>query len=187
MNNDDKNNNNNKEKKKSSLKNSYITYNNYINVGMHKNNCIKINNNKSFREKKQKKSNISSKKLSSSSSFINLPKPKIGKIKKIQLITTNYKNKINKKNSKNILLSKSEKNIFINKNDNNNIKMRQKEKIYVNLEIDLNNLINNSNIYKDNHKKSFSFSKSSKKIINNNININNFTKDFFIIPKLNKY
>ena len=51
------------------------------------------------------------------------------------------------------------------------------------MEIDLTKVINESSFYNKNKKK-FRFSKSSKKIINNNININNFTKDFYIIPKI---
>ena len=71
----------------------------------------------------------------------------------------------------------------ISQNNNlNNIK-QHKIKI-VNLKIDLNDLIN---VNKDtSRKKTFRFSKSSKKI-NDNININNFTKDFFILPKLKKF
>ena len=64
----------------------------------------------------------------------------------------------------------------------NNSKIK-KAKI-VNLKIDLKDLIN---INKENtHKKTFRFSRSSKKL-NDNININNFTKDFFILPKLKKF
>ena len=41
----------------------------------------------------------------------------------------------------------------------------------------------NNNNEKNIPKKTFRFSKSSKKL-SDNININNFAKDFFILPKL---
>ena len=59
----------------------------------------------------------------------------------------------------------------------------KKEKITFNVQIDLTKLINENSFYKNKPKKSFKFSKSSRKIINNNININNFNKDFYIIPR----
>ena len=59
----------------------------------------------------------------------------------------------------------------------------KKEKITFNVQIDLTKLINENSFCKNKPKKSFRFSKSSRKIINNNININNFNKDFYIIPR----
>ena len=55
----------------------------------------------------------------------------------------------------------------------------------INLEINLNELMTDNN-KKDVPKKTFRFSKSSKKL-SDNININNFAKDFFILPKLKKF
>ena len=85
------------------------------------------------------------------------------------------------------IIEKTSRNIYINKKGNNNfceISPRNKNsKFLFNVLIDLTKLIDNNIFYKDKSKKTFRFSKSSKKIINNNININNFSKDFFIIPK----
>ena len=44
----------------------------------------------------------------------------------------------------------------------------------------------NNNNEKNIPKKTFRFSKSSKKL-SDNINIKNFTKDFFILPKFKKF
>ena len=75
----------------------------------------------------------------------------------------------------------------INKNWENKLNYispkNRDQKFLFNVQIDLTKLIDENSFSKDKPKKTFRFSKSSKKIINNNININNFSKDFFIIPK----
>lgn len=166
---------NNKTKEKTIL-NNYITYNNYK--------CI---------PNKNKKNKISiTQNNNSKRSYNELPKPKQISKNKMQS-SLNQKGKIIKinLNKKNLSFLKHKKNNSfdgfyngrISQNNNlNNIK-QHKIKI-VNLKIDLNDLIN---VNKDTScKKTFRFSKSSKKI-NDNININNFTKDFFILPKLKKF
>ena len=163
-----RNNNKNKEKK---LLNNYITYYNYK--------CIPNSQKIKHDKYKSNKSTINSKK-----SNIDLPKPKTNNIKgKILNINLNRKNSHFLSHRKYNSFDGGMKNIFTGRSSQNlNSANHHKIKI-VNLQIDLNELIN---VNKDNTKKSFKFSKSSKKI-NEKININNFTKDFFILPKLKKF
>ena len=84
------------------------------------------------------------------------------------------------------IIEKTSRNICENKKQNNfyNISPRNKNENFIfNVQIDLTKLIDDDTFYKEKSKKTFRFSKSSKKIINSNININNFSKDFIIIPK----
>ena len=75
------------------------------------------------------------------------------------------------------------KDIFKKERNSQNMNDGKKSKIkIINLEINLNELMTDNN-KKDVPKKTFRFSKSSKKL-SDNININNFAKDFFILPKL---
>ena len=165
------NNRNSNKSKEKKLLNNYITYYNYK--------CIPNNQKIKHDKNKSNKSTINSKK-----SNIDLPKPKINNIKgKILNINLNRKNSHFLSHRKYNSFDKGMKNIFTgrssqNLNNTNNHKIK-----IVNLQIDLNEL---KNVNKDNTKKSFKFSKSSKKI-NEKININNFTKDFFILPKLKKF
>lgn len=162
--------------KEKTILNNYITYNNYK--------CI---------PNKNKKNKISiTQNNNSKRSYNELPKPKqISKnkmqsslIKKGKIIKIN----LNKKNFS--FLKHKKNNSFdgfyngrISQNNNLNNNKQHKVKI-VNLKIDLKDLIN---VNKDNsRRKTFRFCKSSKKR-NDNININNFTKDFFILPKLKKF
>jgi hypothetical protein len=69
---------------------------------------------------------------------------------------------------------------------NNISSSKKREKCLFNVQIDISKLLNENSFHINNPKKTFRFSKSPKKIINNNININNFNKDFLIIPKLKK-
>ena len=87
------------------------------------------------------------------------------------------KNNINENTSRKIHKNKKPNKLFNFKNK------KEKEKITFNVQIDLTKLINENSFYKNKPKKTFRFSKSSKKIINNNININNFSKDFLFIPR----
>ena len=79
-------------------------------------------------------------------------------------------------------------NIFKKERNSQNIKDGKKSKIkIINLEMNLNELMSdNNNNEKNIPKKNFRFSKSSKKL-SDNINIKNFTKDFFILPKFKKF
>ena len=78
------------------------------------------------------------------------------------------------------------KDIFKKERNSQNMNDGKKSKIkIINLEINLNELMTDNN-KKDVPKKTFRFSKSSKKL-SDNININNFAKDFFILPKLKKF
>jgi hypothetical protein len=167
------NNRNNNKSKEKKLLNNYITYYNYK--------CIPNNQKIKQDKNKSSKSTINSKK-----SNIDLPKPKYNNIKgKILQINLNRKNSHFLSHRKYNSFDESMKNIFTGRNSQNlNSTNNHKIKI-VNLQIDLNELIN---VNKDNKrkKKTFKFSKSSKKITEK-ININNFTKDFFILPKLKKF
>ena len=158
--------------------NHYITYNTYK-FESHKN--------------KNQKNKISTTQINNSKkTYIELPKPK--KIFKNRLnSSTNKTGKIVKinlnKNNISFLDHKKHKsfdgfyNGTISQRINLNDSKLHKPKI-INLKIGLKDL---KNINKENtHKRTFRFSKSSKRI-NNNININNFTKDFFILPKLKKF
>ena len=83
------------------------------------------------------------------------------------------------KNNKKIKIKKIDflnKSIKQNKNDNN-------EKQLLNLNEDLDRLIKENNIIKEKANKKFRFCKSIRKNIYKNININDFSKDFFIVPK----
>ena len=182
INNKNKNKNNNiNNKNKKSLLNNYITYNNY----------------KSTSKNKLKQNKIKQK-LCSKITNINLPKPKQTSKNKIisslNDIGKTFRVKLNKKNNYNSFnhrkynsfdgnmkkIFKSEKDLQtktkLGAEKNNKLKI-------INLQIDLNDLIGeNKNI----PKKIFRFSRSTRKL-NYNININNFTKDFFILPKLKKF
>lgn len=77
-------------------------------------------------------------------------------------------------------LSKNKNKIYKYNNISPN---KKKENCLYNVQIDISKLINENSFGKCKPKKHFCFSKSPKKIINNNININNFNRDFLIIPK----
>ena len=169
------NNNQNKSSNKSLL-NNYITYNNFKN------------------ESKEKlKQNKIKQKLCSKISYINLPKPKI-KSKNKKLSTLNSTGKTfginsNKKINTNTFNHRkfnsfdgSFKNLFKNEKNTINLKNGKSKIKIINLQIDLSDLIGEE---KNSPKKKFRFSRSTKKL-NEKININNFTKDFFIVPKFNK-
>ena len=171
-NNINKNNNQNKSTKKSLL-NNYITYNNFKN------------------ESKDKlKQNKIKQKLCSKICYINLPHPKRKDSKNKIISSLNNKNNSNKENKNKISnhrkynsFDSSIKDIFKKERNSQNINDGKKSKIkIINLEINLNELMTDNN-KKDVPKKTFRFSKSSKKL-SDNININNFAKDFFILPKL---
>ena len=185
INNQDKNNNKNDIPNKRNFKNNdktilnnYITYNNYKfipNKNRIKKNKISItqinNNSKKSYNELPKPTRISKNKINSSMN-------KTGRIVKINLNKKNFSFLNHKKNNS--------FDGFYNEAISPRINLKnsklKKAKI-VNLKIDLKDLIN---INKENtHKKTFRFSRSSKKI-NDNININNFSKDFFILPKLKK-
>jgi len=172
-----KNNNNNTSNKKSLL-NNYITYNNFKNV-----------------MKDKLKPNEIKQKLCSKISYINLPHPKKKDSKNKIISSLNNKNNSNKTNKNNIFNHRkynsfdgSMENIFKKERNSQNIKDGKKSKIkIINLEINLNELMSdNNNNEKNIPKKTFRFSKSSKKLCDN-INIKNFTKDFFILPKFKKF
>ena len=188
INNQDKNKNkndipnkrNNKKNDKTIL-NNYITYNNY-----------KFVSNKNSNKNKKNKISITQINNNSKKSCNELPKPNqicknkvnssmnnTGRIVKINLNKKNFSFLKHKKNNS----FDGFYNETISPRINLNNSKIKKAKI-VNLKIDLKDLIN---INKENtHKKTFRFSRSSKKL-NDNININNFTKDFFILPKLKKF
>lgn len=163
-----------KNNEKKVLKN-FITYNKYVSIP----NKVIV------------KPNKTKPKLSSKTSNINLPKPKNQKM--LSLNSTNRTFRVNLNNKNNNFLNhrkynsfdESIKDIFKNKKNSINFKKDKRTKIkIINLEIDLNELISNEN--KNITKKKFRFSKSTKKL-KDNININKFTKDFFIIPKMKKF
>ena len=174
INNQDKNHinkNKNKKNSKKSLLNKYITYNKY----------------KSIDNKKLKQNKIKPK-LSSKIAYINLPKPKRNLNNKINSkINSNIKNKNNTFNHRKYnSFDDGMKNIIKKERRSQNLKDGKNDKIkIINLQIDLNDLISENN-KKDIPKKTFRFSRSSKKL-NDNININDFKKDFFILPKLKKF
>ena len=175
------NNNNINKKNKKSLLNNYITYNNYKSTSKNK-----------LKQKKIKQE------LCSKITYIDLPKPKQNsKHKLISSINDKGKTfriKLNKKNNNHYNIFTHRK---YNSFDGNMKKIFKTEKIHkkkcdeeknnkikiINLHIDLNDLLGKN---KDASKKTFRFSRSTKRL-NDNININNFTKDFFILPKLKKF
>ena len=175
------NNNNINKKNKKSLLNNYITYNNYKSTSKNK-----------LKQKKIKQE------LCSKITYIDLPKPKQNsKHKLISSINDKGKTfriKLNKKNNNHYNIFTHRK---YNSFDGNMKKIFKTEKIHkkkcdeeknnkikiINLPIDLNDLLGKN---KDAPKKTFRFSRSTKRL-NDNININNFTKDFFILPKLKKF
>ena len=180
INNKNKNKNNNiNNKNKKSLLNNYITYNNY----------------KSTSKNKLKQNKIKQK-LCSKITNINLPKPKQTSKNKIisslNDVGKTFRLKLNRKNNYNLFNHRK-----YNSFDGNMKKIFKTEKIHkkkcdeeknnkikiINLHIDLNDLLGKN---KDAPKKIFRFSRSTKRL-NDNININNFTKDFFILPKLKKF
>lgn len=91
-----------------------------------------------------------------------------------------YISNINISSSCSRKLSKNKNKIYKYNNISPN---KKKEKCLFNVQIDISKLINENSFRKCKPKKHFCFSKSPKKIINNNININNFNRDFLIIPK----
>ena len=166
------NNNQNKSSNKSLL-NNYITYNNFKN------------------ESKDKlKQNKIKQKLCSKICYINLPHPKRKDSKNKIISSLNNKINSNKTNKNKIpnhrkynSFDSSMKDIFKKERNSQNMNDGKKSKIkIINLEINLNELMTDNN-KKDVPKKTFRFSKSSKKL-SDNININNFAKDFFIFIKL---
>ena len=162
---------------KKSLLSNYITYNNFTNIP----------------NKDKTKQNKIKQKLCSKISYINLPKPKI-KSKNKKLSTLNSTGKTfginsNKKINTNTFNHRkfnsfdgSFKNLFKNEKNTINLKNGKSKIKIINLQIDLSDLIGEE---KNSPKKKFRFSRSTKKL-NEKININNFTKDFFIVPKFNK-
>lgn len=148
------------------------------------NNKIEYNNYKNISNKIELKQKYNPKK-----SYIILPKPKQNRKNnkaKILRININKKNNIfNHKKYKSLDGSTKKLNINCNNSFNLNDETHRKFKI-VNLKIDLNELLNDSNKEIQIPKKKFQFSKSYKKN-KESININNFMKDFFILPKLQKF
>ena len=177
----------NENNKSLNIKNNNIEYNNKTKKNNNKNilnNKIEYNNYKNISNKIELKQKYNPKK-----SYIILPKPKQN-IKnnkaKILRININKKNNIfNHKKYKSLDGSTKKLNINCNNSFNLNDETHRKFKI-VNLKIDLNELLNDSNKEIQMPKKKFQFSKSYKKN-KESININNFMKDFFILPKLQKF
>ena len=175
-----------------SQENNNITKNNNQNKSSNKsllNNYIKYNNFKNESKDKLKQNKIKQK-LCSKICYINLPHPKRKDSKNKIISSLNNKNNSNKTNKKKISnhrkynsFDSSMKDIFKKERNSQNMNDGKKSKIkIINLEINLNELMTDNN-KKDVPKKTFRFSKSSKKL-SDNININNFAKDFFILPKL---
>ena len=164
---------------KKSLLNNYITYNSYINIP---------NETKAHQNKIKQK-------FCSKIAYIDLPKPKHTSKNKINSSLNNtrkdFKLKFYKKNDSNTFIhrkvnsfDRNMKNTFKKQRYSLNLKEGKHNKIkIVNLEIDLSELMG---ACKNNPKKKFKFSKSTKKS-KEKININNFTNDFFIVPKLKKF
>ena len=73
-------------------------------------------------------------------------------------------------------------NLYNLNKSNNNSKNNIKDKPLFCVEIDLSKLTNESFTNKEKTNKKFKFSKSTKKMCYKDININDFSKDFIIIP-----
>ena len=125
-------------------------------------------NNKNKSEKKKYFSNLNS----ITNNFLNSNK------KRKNINCKKDKKKCNSNNYKTIKKIKIKKIdiLYSARNDIN-------EKKLLNLKNDLDNLIKENNIIKEKTNKKFRFCKSKKKDIYKNININEFTKDFLIVPK----
>ena len=87
---------------------------------------------------------------------------------------------------KNILDKKMNKKINSFNKSINDIKQNNNDKPLFCVKIDLEKLMNETNSNNGKKNKKYRFSKSTKRISYKNININDFAKDFFIIPKKSK-
>ena len=87
---------------------------------------------------------------------------------------------------KNILDKKMNKKINSFNKSINDIKQDNNDKPLFCVNIDLEKLMNETNSNNGKENKKYRFSKSTKRISYKNININDFAKDFFIIPKKSK-
>ena len=145
-----------------------------INISFN-NKQIKISNNKKYitnyytKNKSNHNNNIT---LNQNNKKINLKQTNIGENKFVKGYKTT-------KNHKKIRIKKIDflpkpKGSFRNDKDENQS---------INLNKDLDRLIKENNLIKEKTNKKFRFCKSIKKNIYKNININDFSKDFFIIPK----
>ena len=138
----------------------------------------------SFNNKKKQieneKHNISTYSSIYKNNYLNYKKNKKVSLKKIKINENKFKNGNNStKNNKKVKIKK----IDFLKQSNTNIDNDNNEKQLLILNNDVERLIKENNIIKEKTNKKFRFCKSTKKNNYKNININEFTKDFLIIPK----
>ena len=175
---------NEKNKNNSNIKDIHLSFNKMI------------DKNSSYKKKRFDEFNDSKKKLNISFNFNKFKKENISNNSTINkyIYKYDYYSTLNNKNNKIIASKKIKKGNNTNKNKKIKMDILKKsnfniddnnEKQLINLNNDVERLIKENNLIKEktNEKFRFRFYKSSKKNIYNKININDFAKDFFIIPK----